>query len=189
MAQELRRTHSVTALERRKIAQEFRGAMWGAVRTLIVFAAAAVLVSTLWFPMFVVQGDSMAPTLKEGDILLFTTIGNPKTGNLVAFSYNNQDLIKRVIAVSGQWVDISPAGSVSVNGKTLNEPYVSQLSLGECDIDFPFQVSDRRFFVLGDNRVASLDSRSGLMGTVHREQVKGKALLRLWPVSRLGLVR
>ena len=156
---------------------------------LLVVAAAAVLVLTLWLPIQQVQRDSMHPTLKDGEVVAFITTGEIKRGDVIAFYYGNQVLIKRVVAVAGDWVDIDEEGTVLLNNAPLDEPYVTEHGTGGHDIETPMQVSENQFFVLGDNRLNSLDSRSAEVGTVGRERVVGKALFRVWPLSQLGLVR
>jgi len=176
-------------IRRREMAYEYRSAVYGVVRVLIVFAAAAVLISTLWLPIFTVQQGSMTPTLRDGDMMIFVTTGSIKNGDVVAFHHNNQILMKRVIAKAGEWVDISQDGIVSVDKKPVEELYVNEFTRGVCNIDLPVFVPDRQFFVMGDNRVTSLDSRTSEIGMVHRDQIAGKALLRVWPLSRFGFIQ
>ena len=159
------------------------------IELLIVVAAAAVLVLTLWLPIQQVQRDSMWPTLKGGDVVALITTGEIKRGDVIAFYHGNQVLIKRVIAVAGDLVDIDEDGMVLLNNAPLNEPYIKEHGNGEHEIEMPMQVNENQFFVLGDNRLNSLDSRSIEVGTVGRERVVGKALFRVWPLSQLGLVR
>jgi len=168
--------------------RESLSAIWSALRTLLIFAAITVLVSTLWLPVLQVQKTSMAPTLQDGEILIFITTGNINKGDIVAFYYGNQILIKRVVATTGDWVDIDADGVVSVNGETLEDPYPSEYGPGECTVALPLQVPDNQFFVLGDNRSVSLDSRISEIGTIHRDKIVGKAIVRVWPFARLGLI-
>ena len=176
-------------IRRRKIVREYRRAIFGAIRALVIFAAAAVLLSTIWFPVMQVQKSSMTPTLHDGEALIFFKTDKVKKGEIVAFHNNNQILIKRVIAVSGEMVDIDPDGLVFINGVRLEEPYLAGASLGECDIGLPCLVPAGEFFVMGDNRTLSLDSRNSGIGTVSQNQVAGKALFRIWPLPRLGFIR
>jgi len=175
-------------LRRRELAAEVRGSIYKAVKSLIVFAAAAVLLATLLFPAVQVQRGSMSPTLRDGEQLILITVGRINKGDIVAFHLGNQTLIKRVIATAGETVDIDANGAVYVDGVRIYEPYVNGISLGECDITLPFQVPDNQFFVMGDNRAVSLDSRSSDFGTIHRDEIVGKTILRVWPLTRIGLI-
>jgi signal peptidase I len=155
---------------------------------LLVAAAIAILVVTLWMPVIEIYGKSMTPTLDTGEIVVLVKTSDYKTGDVVAFYYNNKILVKRVIAQAGDWVDITKEGEVIVNGKKIDEPYVSEKALGECDIKLPYQVPDERVFVLGDHRSVSVDSRSSQIGCVAEEQVVGRITFRVWPLKNLGKV-
>ncbi len=154
--------------------------------TLIVVAAIAVLVATLWMPVLQTFGDSMTPTLEDGQIVISLKSSDFETGDVVAFYYNNKILIKRLIAGPGDWVNIDDAGNVYVNGEQLYEPYVDELSYGYCDIQLPYQVPDERYFVLGDHRSVSMDSRDSSVGCVASEQVVGSIVFRVWPLKEIG---
>ena len=147
---------------------------------LIVVAAAAVLVSTLFLPVIQVSGDSMEPTLNNGDIILLVKTKRYSTGQLCCVAWQNKLLLKRVIGLPGDSIDIDADGNVSVNGELLDEPYVINKSLGECDISFPYVVPDDKMFVLGDRRDTSIDSRSSAIGCVSDEQMVGRMLFRIW---------
>ena len=147
---------------------------------LIVVAAAAVLVSTLFLPVIQVSGDSMEPTLNNGDIILLVKTKRYSTGQLCCVAWQNKLLLKRVIGLPGDSIDIDANGNVSVNGELLDEPYVINKSLGECDISFPYVVPDDKMFVLGDRRDTSIDSRSSAIGCVSDEQMVGRMLFRIW---------
>lgn len=176
--------------ERRRIRHEteYRKALTGTINVLIVVAAIAVLVSTLVFPVLQIAGDSMVPTLENGDIILLLKTRDYETGDLCSFTWNNRTLIKRVIAGPGQWVEISQEGVVTVDGQALEEPYIQEQSLGECDLTFPYQVPEDCYFLMGDHRATSIDSRVSLIGSVHEDQIIGKILLRLWPFDSFGLI-
>ena len=156
--------------------------------SLVVVAAIAVLVATLWMPVLQTFGDSMTPTLEDGQIVISLKSGDFKQGDVVAFYYNNKILIKRLIAVPGDWVNIDEEGYVYVNGEQLYEPYVDELSYGYCDIQLPYQVPDGRVFVMGDHRATSVDSRDTAVGCVAQEQIVGRIIFRVWPFERLGIL-
>lgn len=159
------------------------------VFTLITVAATAVLVAVLFLPVLQIYGHSMAPGLEEGDIVAALKGAEFQTGDVVAFYYNNKILVKRVIAGPGDWVDIDAEGNVSVNGKALDEPYLSEKSLGECDIDLPCQVPENRWFLMGDHRSVSVDSRSAAVGCVSEEEIVGRLVFRAWPLEKIGFIK
>ena len=165
---------------------EQRHFLAGIIGTLTVFAAAVVLCVTLFFPVLQVTGDSMEPALREGNLILTRKTDHLKTGDICGFYYNNELLLKRVIGVPGDMVDIDAEGNVSVNGQILNEPYVLQKALGKSDVSFPLLVPEDCYFVMGDNREVSIDSRSSIIGCVNREQIEGKVILKLWPPGRVS---
>ena len=156
--------------------------------TLLVVAAAAVIIAVLICPVIQIVGESMSDTLQDGDIVVAINDSKYATGNVVAFYYNNNILIKRVIATAGSWVDIDRDGNVSVNGEPLDEPYVTDKAIGECNITLPYQVPDDRIFVMGDHRETSVDSRNTAVGCISSDLVVGRILFRIWPLSGLGSI-
>ena len=158
------------------------------VYSLITVAAVAVLVATLWLPVLQIYGHSMAPTLIEGEIVVTVKNSDFKPGDVVAFYYNNKILVKRVIGTPGDWIEIDEDGRVRVNQILLEEPYVQEYALGECDIEMPYQVPDGRIFVMGDNRATSVDSRSTTVGCISEEEIVGKIVFVVWPMEEFGLM-
>ena len=173
-------------LKRVRYRHRYRAVLISTVSTLIVVAAIAVLVATLWMPVLQIYGNSMTPTLEEGQIVLSLKESEFVQGDLVAFYLGNKLLVKRVIAGPGDWVEITQEGQVYRNGKLLEEPYVSELALGQCDLEFPYQIPDERYFLLGDHRETSVDSRSSVVGCVAEEQIVGKIVYCVWPLDQLG---
>ncbi|MCI6561000.1 MAG: signal peptidase I [Ruminococcus sp.] len=168
--------------------KEFRKILMSTVSSLLVVAAIAVLISMLLLPVLRVTGSSMTPTMQNDELIICSKRSNFISGDIVAFYYNNKILLKRVIGTSGDIIDISEDGTVFVNGQALDEPYVSEKSLGECDIELPYQVPDNRIFVMGDHRSVSVDSRSTSVGCIADEYVIGKVIFRIWPFESLGTV-
>lgn len=158
------------------------------VYTLVVVAAFAVLVAVLFLPVLRIYGSSMTPTLNEGEIVVSVKNNGVKQGDVVGVYFGSKLLVKRVIATEHQWVDIDKDGNVYVDGNLLNEPYVREKAFGECDIDLPYQVPDESIFVMGDHRLTSVDSRSSSVGAVLMEDVAGKIIFRVWPLSEIGKV-
>lgn len=158
------------------------------VYALVVVAAVAVLLATLFLPVLQVSGASMEPTLSDGDIILLIKTDDLTTGDLIGFYYQNKLLLKRVIGVAGDVIDIDEEGNVTVNGELLDEPYVTNKSLGECDITLPYQVPESRVFVMGDNRATSIDSRSSAIGCIEEEQIVGKVLVRIYPLKNISFI-
>ncbi|MDY4754915.1 MAG: signal peptidase I [Candidatus Faecousia sp.] len=175
-------------LKRVRYRQRYHSAIRSTVYTLLTVAAIAVLVATLLLPVLRIYGSSMTPSLYEGDIVVSVKEMSFDRGDIISFYYNNKILVKRVIAFEGEWVNIDEDGNVYVNGALLDEPYVKEKALGECDITLPYQVPDGRVFVMGDHRATSVDSRSSTVGCVFEEQVVGRILYRVWPLSQMGPV-
>lgn len=175
-------------LRRVKYNNKFAATLFNTVGTLVVVAAAAILVANLWLPILQVTGTSMSPTLQEGQVLMASKGHDFKTGDVIAFYYNNKILVKRVIAMPGDWVNISEDGTVYVNDIAIDEPYLKEKALGDCNIELPYQVPESKIFVMGDNRSVSLDSRNTAIGCISEEQVVGRVTFAIWPLSKIGKV-
>ena len=173
-------------LAKERSRSKFLAALRSTINSLIVVAAVAVIIAMLVLPVIQIQGTSMSDTLQDRDIVVALRGSGYKTGDVIAFYYNNNILIKRVIATSGQWVDISEDGTVYVDNVRLSEPYVTEPALGDCNIALPYQVPEGKIFVMGDHRSTSLDSRNSALGCVSEDMVLGRLLLRVWPPSGLG---
>ena len=176
-------------LERENYKRRYNRVLRSTIYTLIVVAAVAVLVATIWMPVLQIYGASMAPTLDEGDIVISVKGSDFAPGDLVAFYFGNKILVKRCIAGPRQWVDIDADGNVYVDGELLDEPYLTEKALGDCDIELPYQVPDNRYFCMGDHRSTSVDSRSTTVGCVSDEQIVGKIVFRVWPLPGFGALR
>ena len=175
-------------LRRERYKSRYTAVLSSTVSTLMVAAAFAVLVATLWMPVLQIYGNSMAPTLEEGQIVVSVKNGKFEQGDLVAFYIGNKLLVKRMIAGPMDIVSIDSEGTVFVNGKELDEPYVTEKVLGECDLAFPYQIPDSRYFLMGDHRATSVDSRSSVVGCVAQEQIVGKILFSVWPMNTFGSI-
>lgn len=175
-------------LKRAKYRREYRKLLRNTISSLIVVAAIAVLVSMLFLPVLRVTGTSMTPTLQNDELVVCRKRGTFQSGDIIAFYFNNKILLKRVIGVAGDIIDIDDSGTVYVNGEALDEPYLNEKALGECDIELPYQVPDERIFVMGDHRSTSVDSRSTAVGCVAEEAVVGKVILRVWPVKQFEVL-
>ena len=175
-------------LNRERYNRRYRRTLRSTVYTLITVAAVAVLVATLWLPVLEIYGSSMTPTLDDGQIVLSWKTRKLESGQIVAFYYNNKILVKRVIAHAGDWVNIDADGTVYVNGQMLDEPYLAEKALGECDIELPYQVPENMVFVMGDHRATSIDSRNTAVGCVEEEQIVGRLIVRVWPFDNFGVI-
>lgn len=175
-------------LKREKVKRRYRRILKNTIYSLVVVAAVAALIATLMLPVLQISGTSMEPTLKNQEIVVLAKTSKLQRGDLCGFSYSNKILIKRVIGVPGDVIDISHDGTVYVNGEALDEPYISEKSLGECDMELPISVPEERYFLLGDHRETSIDSRSTVIGFVGEDQIIGKLLVRIWPLKELSFL-
>ena len=175
-------------LNRVKYRSRYRSVFRSTVYTLITVAAVSILVATLWLPVLQIYGSSMTPTLQDGEIIFSVKTSEFEPGEIVAFYYNNKILVKRVICGPGDWIDIDEDGTVYVNEVRLEEPYLTEKALGDCNIDLPFQVPDGKVFVMGDHRSTSVDSRSSVLGFIQESETVGQIVLRVWPLEDFGLI-
>ena len=175
-------------LKRVRYKSRYHTVLRSTVYTLITVAAIAILVATLWLPALQIYGSSMSPTLQDGEIVFSVKTSEFEPGDIIAFYYNNKILVKRVICGSGDWIDIDGDGMVYINEVRMEEPYLEEKALGDCDIELPYQVPDGKVFVMGDHRSTSVDSRHTAVGCVAQEQIVGKIIFRAWPLERLGNV-
>ena len=175
-------------LKRERYRRRFRRLLRSTVNALIVVAAIAALIATLVLPVLQIAGTSMEPNLNDGDIVVLVKKKNLQTGDLCAFYYSNKILIKRVIATPGDYIWIESDGTVFLNGESLDEPYVSEKALGECDVEFPYQVPENNYFVMGDHRETSIDSRSSVIGCIAEDQIVGKIFCKFWPLSEFEFI-
>ena len=179
------KTQVETERKRYRRQKAYNKALSGTVRVLTMVAAVAVLIATLVLPVLQIEGTSMTPTLANGDIVLLTKTTRFEHGDLCAFTWNNKLLVKRVIGLPGDWIEIDTDGTIYLNGDKLDEPYVQQMALGECDLEFPFQVPQEQYFVVGDMRESSIDSRNSLIGCIPKDQIVGKVFFRVWPFQSI----
>lgn len=173
-------------LRAERTGRTYRRTFRNTVFALVVAAAAAVLIATLWFPVLRIFGTSMAPTLNEGEVVVVARGSSFETGDVIGFYFGNKLLVKRYIAGPGDWVNITDDGTVYVNDKKLDEPYLTEKALGETDIKMPYQVPESRYFVMGDHRATSIDSRNTTVGCIADEQIVGKIAIRIWPLPEFG---
>ena len=176
-------------LQRERHRRSYRSTLLSTVSALVIVAAIAVLVSMLALPVLQVVGESMTPSIYEGEIVVAPKGTAFQKGDVIAFYYNNKILVKRVIANAGEWVNIDADGNVFINDVPLDEPYVSEKAFGDCNITLPYQVPDGKIFVMGDHRATSSDSRNTAVGCVAQEQVVGRVVLRVWPLNRISFIK
>ena len=175
-------------LKHERYKRRFRRLLRSTIYALIVVAAIAALIATLVLPVLQIAGTSMEPSLNDGDIVLLAKTKDLDTGDLCAFYFSNKILIKRIIATPGDYIWIEPDGTVFLNGEPLDEPYVKEKALGECDTEFPYQVPENSYFMMGDHRETSIDSRSSVIGCIAEDQIVGKIFCRFWPLSEFEFI-
>ena len=174
-----------TERKRYRRQKAYNKALRGTVYVLTIVAAVAVLIATLVLPVLQIEGTSMEPTLSNGDVVLLAKTTRFERGDLCAFTWNNKLLIKRVIGLPGDWIEIDTDGTIYLNGDKLEEPYVEHKALGECDLEFPFQVPQEQYLVIGDMRESSIDSRNTVIGCIPKDQIVGKVFFRVWPFKSI----
>lgn len=175
-------------LRRERYRRNYNRVLRSTLFTLISVAAVAILIAMLFMPVLQIYGTSMSPCLEDGEIVVTVKRGDFQQGDVISFYYNNKILVKRIIAFPGDWVNIDQEGNVFVNGKQLEEPYLADKAYGDVNIQLPYQVPDGKLFVMGDHRSTSADSRNTAVGCVAEEQIVGKMLLRVWPLSAFGTI-
>lgn len=175
-------------LNREQYKNRYNRTLRSTIVVLITAAALAVLVATLWLPVLQIYGSSMSPTLQEGEIVVSVKDSDFKQGDIVAFYYGNKLLVKRYIAGPGSWVDIQEDGTILVDGVALDEPYVIEKAFGNCDLELPYQVPEGKYFLVGDHRETSIDSRHSSVGCIAEDQIAGKIVFRVWPMAVFGSI-
>lgn len=175
-------------LKKETYKEKYHKILKSTIYSLIIVAAIAALIATLMMPVLEITGSSMTPTFNEGEIVVSLKTTTLETGDIIAFYHGNKILIKRVIAKPGEWVNIDNDGQVYINSKKLQEPYIDELILGSIDIELPYQVPDNHWFVLGDHREISIDSRNSDIGSISKENIVGKILFRVWPLNKIGKI-
>ena len=175
-------------LRREQYKQLYKKTLKSTVFALLTAAAAAILVATLWLPVLQIFGSSMTPTLQEGEIVVSVKANTMSPGDVVAFYYGNKVLIKRYIAGPGSWVDIKEDGTIYVDEQPLDEPYLTNKAFGICDLELPYQVPEETYFLVGDERETSVDSRHSSVGCISKEEIVGKIIYRVWPLEAFGSI-
>ncbi|MGN1388598.1 MAG: signal peptidase I [Bulleidia sp.] len=166
---------------KRRYAREFRNT----ILVLLIAGAVIVLAAVFLIPVYRITGNAMNPTLDEGNIVVSINTGNLKEGDLAAVRYSDKILIRRVIGLPGDQIEIDDSGTVKVNGEKLAEPYVSDPSIGQTDLAYPYEVPEGKYFVMGDNRSVSIDSRNAAIGCIPEDMIAGKLILRIFPLNEI----
>lgn len=175
-------------LHREQYKNRYKRTLKSTFFALLTAAAAAILIATLWLPVLQIFGSSMVPTLQEGQIVVSIKTKNLEPGDIVAFYYGNKVLVKRYIAGAGSVVDIKADGTVFVDGVPLEEPYIKEKALGNCDLSMPYQVPEGTYFLIGDERENSIDSRHSSVGCISADRIVGKIVYRVWPFEVFGVI-
>ena len=176
-------------IKRHKYQNRYRRILKSTIFSLVTVAAFAVLVATLWMPVLQIYGESMTPTLGKDEIVLSIKTDDFKTGDVIAFYHGNKLLVKRCIACPADWVNIDSVGNVFINNIVLDEPYLTEKSIGTCDIDLPYQVPENKYFVMGDHRETSIDSRTTTVGCISTDEIVGKIVFRIFPFDKIGFIQ
>lgn len=175
-------------LKRETYKSKYKKVFMSTIYTLVIVASISALIATLVMPVLQISGSSMNPTIHEGDIVLTIKTKTIKSKDIIAFYYGNKILVKRVIAEPGSWVNITEDGNIYINEELLDEPYIEIKSLGNIDIEFPYQVPEDSYFVLGDEREKSIDSRNSIIGSISKKEIIGKVIFRVWPIKQIGIL-
>ncbi len=149
------------------------------VMVLVVTLTVLLNIFTHVFAVVQYFGNGMEPSLKNGQTLVMRRTEKVKEGDIVAFYYNNQLLVRRVICEGGKQISIGKDGSVEINNKPIEEPYVKDASIGQCNITFPHTVAPNSYFVMGDNREIAMDSRLKEIGSISEDRILGKLLFAI----------
>ena len=173
----------------KKASNPFGGSVFGRALkiVLIVVITASLLLNLFTFIMPVVKyyGNSMSPTLADGQILIVNKMAEVNSGDIIAFYYNNKVIVRRVVATGNSQVSIDIFGTVSVDGKELDETYIENKTLGQSNLSFPYNVPANSYFVLGDNRDVAMDSRLSEIGVVTEDRLLGKVVFSIKPFGSI----
>lgn len=176
-----RLTEEEKAAERKRQRKRLAIASSVARGIIAVLVVAVILLNVFTHVLQVVtyNGEGMEPSLSSGETLVLLRTQNVEPGDIIAFYYNNQVLVRRVICEGGDQVAIEPDGTVYVDGQALEEPYLKEPSVGQCNLTFPYYVQAGSVFVMGDNRIVAMDSRLKEIGPIPEERIIGKVVLSI----------